>query len=230
MTSLLAAGIAHEINTPLGTLLSSTDTMGRAARKIQEWCQAQPPEKADLVKRPVEALSASRSQSRAACERIHAIVANLTQFAQLDRADIQRADIRAGLESTIRLLRPEFAGHIEVITEFGELPAIDCAPRKLNQLFMNLLLNAKEAIARAGRPGVVRVRALSDRDSVKIEISDNGCGIAPAWVPMGIGLSICCQIVRMHRGRIDVSSTPGQGTTFTVTLPARLSEIESQNS
>lgn len=232
----LVAGVAHEINTPLGALQSSTDTMDRAARKIQEWCEGQPAEMAGRVKALVEALAIAGAQSKAACERIHAIVTNLRQFAQLDRADFQRADIRAGIESTIHLLRHEFGEDIEVAAEFGELPEIDCAPRDLNQLFMNLLLNAREAIERAGRPGVIRVRTSCDGDRVQVEVSDNGTGIAPehldklfdpgfttkgARVRMGLGLAICYQIARRHHGKIEIASRPGEGSTFTVTLPVR---------
>ncbi|MEK7406274.1 MAG: response regulator [Acidobacteriota bacterium] len=235
----LVAGVAHEVNTPLGALQSCVGTIQRAAEKISTWCGDQPPAAAAQIQASVEALAAAAAQSRAACGRIHAIVSELRQFAQLDRADFQRARIQDGLESTIRLLRHEFGEQIRVVTDYGELPEIDCAPRQLNQLFMNLLLNAKEAIGQAAGAGVIRIRTWAEDDSVKVEVSDNGCGIPPenldkifdpgfttktARVGTGLGLPICFQIARAHQGRIEVTSKPGEGAAFTVTLPVKPSD------
>ena len=232
----LVAGVAHEINTPLGALQSTANTIQRAAEKICECCKDQPAEAAGRVRAMAESLIGMAAQAQAACDRINTIVTNLRHFAQLDRADVQRVQIQPGLENTIHLLRHEFAGRAEVVTECGDLPEIDCAPRELNQLFMNLLLNAKEAIAQTGSPGLIRVRTWFEADSVKIQIEDNGCGIAPenlsrifdpgfttkgVRVGTGLGLPICHQIVRAHRGRIDVDSRLGKGATFTVTLPVK---------
>jgi two-component system NtrC family sensor kinase len=233
----LVAGVAHEINTPLGVLRSSANTIERAAAKISECCREHPGEASDRVKPMVESLAGMAEQAQAACDRINTIVTNLRQFAQLDRADFQRANIHTGLESTLRLLRHEFEGRIEVSTEFGEVPEIDCAPRELNQLFMNLLLNARESIQVKGNRGQIRIRTWQDGDRVKIEIADNGCGIPaenidkifdPGFttkgvrVGTGLGLPICYQIARAHQGWIDVSSQLGEGSIFTVSLPVRL--------
>ncbi len=206
-----------------------------AVEKIGEWCKEQPQGNTYQVKTIADNLVGVASQCVAACDRINGIVTNLRRFAQLDRADVQRVHIHSGIESAIHLLRHEFSG-IELVTEFGELPEIDCAPRELNQLFMNLLLNAREATAETGKPGVIRIRTWPEGDTVKIRISDNGCGIAPenlnkifdpgfttkgVRVGTGLGLAICYQIVRAHQGRIEVESRPGEGTAFTVTLPVR---------
>jgi len=230
----LAAGAAHEINTPLGALQSGVNTMRRAATKIGERCRKNFGEAAEAVTPLVGALVDLTTQAQAACERIDRIVTNLRQFAQLDKDDFQRADIRPGLESILRLLRHELAEQVEVITEFGETPEIDCAPRELNQLFMNLLLNAKEAIEEAGRRGEIRVRTWSDGDRLMVEIADSGCGIAPEHLDMifdpgyttkgvrvgtGLGLPICYQIAEAHGGSIDVSSVVGEGTRVTLSLP-----------
>ena len=230
----LVAGVAHEVNTPLGALQSSSHTIGRAAQKIRQWCDIQPPEEALELKPAVEALAAAAAQSQVACERISSIVSELRQFAQLDRADFQRVQVHQGVESTLRLLRHELGERIEVVTQFGELPEIECSPRQLNQLFMNLLLNAKEAIEQTSRPGRIRIRTWAEAGAVKVEVADNGCGIPtehldkifdPGFttkglqVGTGLGLPICYQIVRAHRGRIEVQSRPGEGACFTVTLP-----------
>jgi len=235
----LVAAVAHEINTPLGALHSSVDTIRRAAERIREWCASQGDAPSAGIKGSVEALSVVAAQSQTACERIHTVVTNLRQFAQLDRADFQRANIQNGIEGTIRLLQHEFGDNIRVETEFGDVPEIDCALRDLNQLFMNLLLRAKQAIAQGGRPGLIRIRTWTADDTVKIEVSDNGDGIAPGdvggvfdpgfaakagRVGADLSLAICQQIARAHQGRIDVESPAGEGTRFTVTLPARIAE------
>ena len=234
----LVAGVAHEINNPLGALQSSVNTMGLAASRISEWCKGQPPELSGNVHALVETLTAVSAQAKAACDRVGAVVTNLRHFAQLDRAEVLRAHVQAGMESTLRLLRHEFAERIEVIRDYGQVPEIDCYPRELNQLFMNLLLNAKEAIERGGRRGEIRVRTWAQPDTIHIEISDNGCGIPsehldkifdPGFttkgvqVGTGLGLAICYQIVRAHKGTIEVSSRPGEGATFTVKLPSGMS-------
>lgn len=232
----LVAAVAHEINNPLGALLSSVDTIRRAAARIHDWCGRQSAETSEEVRGALEALAAVTAQSQAACGRIDAVVTNLRRFAQLDRADVQRTSVHSGIEDTLHLLRYEFGEGVRVETEFGELPEIDCAPRDLNQLFMNLLLNSKRAIDQAGRPGVIRIRTWTSGETLKIEISDNGCGIAPenidgvfdpgfaaqgGRVGTDLGLPICQQIARAHGGRIDVESRTGEGTRFTVTLPVR---------
>lgn len=235
----LVASVAHEVNNPLGALQSSVNTMGLVASKISEWCQGQPSDVSGRVHALVETLRDVSAQAQASCERLRAVVSNLRQFAQLDRAEFQRADVHAGIESTLHLLRHAFGDRIDVDTEFGDLPEINCWPRELNQVFMNLLLNAKEAIERTGGRGSIRVRTSGRGDPVRIEISDNGCGI-PAehldkifdprftikgvQVGTGLGLTICYQTVRAYKGAIEVSSQPGEGTTFTVTLPSNLVE------
>jgi len=232
----LVAGVAHELNTPLGVLRSSTDTIERASQRLLDWARSQEPEIAGQVQPFIDILSTTAAQSKNACDRITGIVTNLRQFAQLDRADLQRAHVHDSLESTLALLNHEFNGRVEVVKEFGDLPEIECSPRQLNQLFMNLLLNANEAIRQSGRAqGVIRLRTWQQDDWLKIEISDNGVGISgkdmerifdPGFttkggvkVGTGLGLPISYQIVKEHHGRIEVVSRPGQGSRFTIVLP-----------
>jgi two-component system, NtrC family, sensor kinase len=235
----LVAAVAHEINNPLGALLSSVDTIRRAAARIHDWCGRQPAENSEEVLGALEALATVTVQSQSACARIDGVVTNLRRFAQLDRADVQRTSVHSGIEDTLHLLRYEFGDNIRVETEFGDLPEIDCAPRDLNQLFMNLLLNSKQAIRHSGRPGLIRIRTSTTGDAVKIEIFDNGRGIDPdhlasvfdpgfttkgGRVGTDLGLPICQQIALAHQGRIEVESRTGEGTRFTVTLPVRAAE------
>src|SRR3989442_374032 len=128
--------------------------MEKAARKIGEWSGTLPPAAAVAVKRWVDILSSTSALSQNAFERISSIITNLRNFARLDEVEFQRAQIHDGIESTLALLKGELGSRITVVKELGDLPELDCAPRQLNQLVMNLLLNAIEAIRRAGRDGV----------------------------------------------------------------------------
>jgi two-component system, NtrC family, sensor kinase len=230
----LVAGVAHEINTPLGVLQSGFNTIERAALRIGEWRNRQPPELVQPLDSLIEIIYTTVVQCQDACERIDAIVTNLRDFAQLDRADFQRAAIHDGIETTIAIMKSQLPDGAEIVLDFGEVPEIDCSPRHLNQLFMNLLLNASEAIRQADRPGIIRIRTHFDGAVVTVEVEDNGIGIPEAdldnifdpgfttkgvKVGAGLGLPVCYQIADAHRGKIEVQSVEGQGTTFRISLP-----------
>ena len=230
----LVAGIAHEVNTPLGALQSSTDLIGRMAARIQaSEAGSLPGELRNLAVR----LGESARQALDACQRITGIVSDLIVFAQIDRADLQRTGIAPLVENTLRLLRSTWGGGIDVVVELADLPAIDCYPRELNQLLLNLLTNAGQAIDEGGRPGTIRVRAWAEDGWVCLEVGDTGPGIPPerlerifepgfttkgVGVGMGLGLPICDRIVRAHGGSIGVRSVPGEGAAFLVRLPSML--------
>jgi two-component system NtrC family sensor kinase len=168
--------------------------------------------------------------SRDANERISGILDNLRSFIRLDGGERARMNVHEGLDSTLALLESETRGRIEVVKEYGDVPDITCYPGEVNQVFMSLLSNAVEAIRAEGQ---IVVRTTADAD-VRIEIQDNGTGIEPdqidrlfepgfrrngSRVKAGMGLMVCFNIVQKHGGRIDVDSTPGTGSTFTVVLP-----------
>ncbi len=226
----LVAGIAHEINSPLGALQANLQTIQSAVDKLRSGAAAAGPEAA------LAATFAAAGQCREACERVSAIVKNLSRFAQLDRADFRRVQLHEGLESALELLRYRFEEGIELARDFGELPEIDCRPRDLNQVFLNLLQNAIEAVERNGGKREICVRTRCEAGWARVAIVDTGCGIRPENLPhifepgfttkglkvgLGLGLPICDRIIRDHRGRIEVASSPGQGSTFTVFLPMR---------
>jgi len=163
--------------------------------------------------------------------RVKRIVSGLKDFSHIDEAEWQETDINHSLESTLNLVGSLLKHKAEVICDFVPLPPVHCIPAQLNQVFMNLLLNAVQAIETSG---VITLRTRVEDDNVRIEISDTGQGIPdavqkrifepffttkPVGKGPGLGLSIAWDIVKRHAGRIEVESKPGTGTTFTISLP-----------
>ncbi len=168
-------------------------------------------------------------------KRIRAIVANLRDFARLDEAEYKEVDLNAALRSTLEALHHELSQKaIRVENDFQELPPIACYPAKINQVFLNVLLNAIQASEREER---IEVRTRADEEgAVLVEIEDHGEGISPKHRPhifepffttkpvgsgTGLGLSVSYGIVRDHGGTLDVESTLGQGSLFRIRLPRK---------
>jgi PAS domain S-box-containing protein len=233
----LVAGVAHEINTPLGALNSNVDLFIRAFEKFRAIVSnpdlsSQIREDPEL-RRLLEVVDDLNSVSRTATRRIVTIVDSLRNFARLEEAERKDADIHEGIESTLTLVHHQMKNRIRIVREFGEVPVIRCFPNQLNQVFMNLLVNAAQAIDGEGEI-VVSTSHDEKGDQVVVEITDNGRGIEPellqrifdpgfttkgAGVGTGLGLSIVYQIVKDHGGTVGVESEPGKGTTFRVVLP-----------
>jgi signal transduction histidine kinase len=225
----LVAGIAHEINSPVGTLQSATDVVTRCVNRIESlFAEGQPLED---VSKAFKILKDNTELIAVAGGRIANIVRSLRNFARLDEAEYQRASLHEGLESTLILLEGALKNRIMVVKEFQEIPEMLCFPGQLNQVFMSLLQNATEAIE---GPGTISIRAFTKDDFVHIQISDSGRGIAPeklkrifdfafsergSRVKMRSGLVTAYSIVQRHRGNIAVESRLGEGSTFTVSLP-----------
>jgi two-component system, NtrC family, sensor kinase len=231
----LVAGVAHEINTPIGTLNSNADTLGRALTIVREIVAGDgAPEALRENSRLAQVLGLLDEISRVnrlACERIVSIVGSLRNFARLDESDLQMADLHKGLDSTLTLVQHELKNRVAVVKEYGDLPAVRCHPNRINQVFMNLLVNAAQSIR---GPGEIRIRTWREGDIVKIRIADTGAGIPQENLPRifdpgfttkgvgvgtGLGLSICFEIVQDHGGTIEVESEAGRGSAFTVCLP-----------
>lgn len=230
---LLLAGIAHEINTPLGALASNHDVLKRALAKLEAILADEVVDADELVevRRIVGALAGVMRVNDLAVRRVLSLVSSLRSFGRPDAAAIEPVDLHAGIDAAITLLGHETKDRIEIRREYGTLPQVECAAQQINQVFMNLLLNAVQAI---DGPGVITIRTRSEQDRVLVAITDTGHGIAPGIlerifepgfttkgqrVGMGLGLLIVRQIIDRHAGRIGVESTPGQGSTFTVELP-----------
>jgi signal transduction histidine kinase len=229
----LVAGVAHEINTPVGSINSNADVMVRALRILKEVLSQAPPEIRDQreLTRTLSVLEEIGNVNQTACRRIVGIVQSLRNFARLDEAERKRVDLHEGLESTLTLVHHEIKNRIEVVRDYGRLPEVECFPNQLNQVFMNILVNATHAIE---KQGTITITTRAQGESVTVTFSDSGSGITtenlakifdPGFttkgvgVGSGLGLAICYKIVKEHSGKIDVRSQVGRGTTFTITLP-----------
>jgi signal transduction histidine kinase len=229
---LLVAGIAHEINTPLGSINSNTDMFLRGFEKLRQCFDSKNTPKPETIK-TVEVLENLSRISKIACDRITGIVKTLKNFARLDEEEFKTVDLHEGIDSTLSLIGHLSQDRIEIIKEYGKLPQLCCYASQLNQVFMNLLVNACQAIEGKGQ---IRIRTYFDDGKIYVKISDTGKGIPekdlnkifdPGFttkgvgVGTGLGLSISYRIVEDHHGTMEVESKVGKGTTFTVQLPCQ---------
>jgi len=247
----LAAGVAHEINNPVGYVNSNVTTMRgyldgmfRLIRAYEEAEAALAADSAALdavarVKREVK-LDYLKDDARSlldecgeGLERVKRIVQDLRDFAHAGEGEWEWADLHKGLDSTLNIVHNEVKYKAEVVRQYGDLPRVECLPGQVNQVFMNLLVNAAQAIE---AHGTITVRTGARGDEVWVEVADTGAGIPeanlahlfdpffttkPVGHGTGLGLSLSYGIVDRHRGRIEVDSRVGEGTTFRVTLPVR---------
>ncbi len=245
----LAAGVAHEINNPIGYVHSNLGSLQEYLRSLFTVIEAYeralhaPDPKLmvpeieeirgrldiDFISRDLPQLLA---ESREGIERVTRIVRDLKDFSYSGRGDsMRRVDIHTGLESTINIIWNELKYKVTLERRYAELPLVECLPSELNQVWMNLLLNAGHAI---GERGNIVVATGQEGDMVWVEFRDSGNGIPaevlkrifdpffttkPVGSGTGLGLSISYSIVNKHHGRIDVDSAPGQGSAFRVWLP-----------
>lgn len=232
----LVRGVAHEINTPLGALASNHDVVRRALGRLQIILEDEKVTEDELgeVRKIVSAVASVQHTSAMAVDRMKHVVGSLRTFGRPDRSQIDRADLVEALRGTLDLLRHELRDGIAVEDELTELPLVECYAQQVNQVFMNLMMNAIHAMPDGGR---LIFRGRSEPERVVIEIEDTGTGIPQenlerifepgfttkgARVGMGLGLLICSQIVERHAGDISVKSEVGVGTTFTLSLPLDL--------
>jgi signal transduction histidine kinase len=247
----LAAGVAHEINNPIGFVYSNLNTLEKYVQDsfgmIDLYEQAEsaitdPEVHARLTAAKVkldiiflkEDLRALMDESKDGITRVKNIVQNLKDFSHADTSDEWRYfNLHSGIDSTLNIVNNEIKYKADVVKDYGTIPDVECLPSQLNQVFMNLLVNASHAIE---EHGTITVRTGQQGDEVWIEVADTGKGITsenmkkifdpffttkPIGKGTGLGLSLSYGVIKKHQGRIEVQSEVGKGTTFRVWLPVK---------
>jgi PAS domain S-box-containing protein len=243
----LAAGVAHEINNPVGFVNSNLNSLKHYVEDLLSLIasyEAQEPGLAEGVRAELNRLKQERDleylredvpvllrESADGLTRVKRIVQDLKDFSRVDNADWQEADLNAGLESTLNVVYNEVKYKADVRKNYGRLPPVRCLAAQLNQVFMNLIVNAAHAIE---GHGVITLSTGHCGHWVWVEVSDSGCGMPaevqrrifepfyttkPVGKGTGLGLSLSFSIVQKHQGMIKVRSEPGQGSTFRVWIP-----------
>jgi len=232
----LLAGIVHEINTPLGSVFSNSEVLGRSLEMLGPLLAGGSAEELTKARRILDTMQQLVAIDQIACERIRSIIRGLKTIARVDCPEPQKIDLNQHLRDALKLTQAEFRNRVTVETDFAELPEVECFPQMLGQVFLNLLVNAAQAIE---GPGTITVRtALEDGGATAhISIADTGRGMMPEQQAKafeagfttkavgegtGLGLSIAKEIVEeKHGGSIGFESKLGVGTTFHVRIPVR---------
>src|SRR5690606_15752784 len=262
----MVAGVAHEINTPLGYVRSNVEL----ARDFSQRTATALIAGGNLVRTLLderatdeeigEHLAVATTELEAVAEtgildelgnlfddtlhglgEISELVVNLRNFSRLDRARVDRVNLNECLESALTIGRNLIKQKAEVVRHYGDLPEVECAASQINQVLLNILTNAAQAIDEFGE---ITVATRVQDEQVEISIRDNGCGMPesvrarifdpfyttkPVGQGTGLGLSISYQIIEQHGGAIEVSSTPGAGTEFILRLPLRQPDAAEDN-
>lgn len=245
----LAAGVAHEINNPIGFVYSNLGSLEQYLKDIFELFDVYESAEAAMPEPDRARILAAKQQkdlaflredvqmlmheSRDGITRVKKIIQDLKEFSHVDVSDEwQWVDLHRGIDSTLNIVWNEIKYHAEVKKEYGEIPEVECLPSQLNQVFMNLLVNASHAIP---EKGVITIRTGQQGEEVFVQFADTGKGITPENLKRifdpffttkpvgkgtGLGLSLSYGIMQKHHGRIEVASEVGKGSVFTVWLPA----------
>lgn len=234
----LAAGIAHEINNPLGFVSSNFGTLEHYVNQLLPLARlgaSTPAGQALSFDADLDFVCSDAQElimeSRQGLERVRKIVADLKDFSHVDEVLWQQADLLHEMEKTLSVVGHRLTPHAKLVREMMPLPAVRCIPAQINQVFVNLLLNAVQAI---GEQGTITLRSGHDDKQVWIEIMDTGCGMdettktrlfepffttRPVGAGIGLGLSVSWDIVQKHGGTLEFTSEPAQGSTFRIRLP-----------
>ncbi|MEO1232742.1 MAG: tetratricopeptide repeat protein [Myxococcota bacterium] len=227
----LAAGVAHEVNTPMGVIRASVDVAQKAAHRLRDGLgdHAEDPK----IRRAIHAMESSLSSSGEAVTRIQQMVQSLKNFAKLDEAQHQAFDLVEELENVLTLVAPKVSDGVALERHLAPVPRIEGHPSELNQAFMTILVNAAEATTE----GSITVSTCEVEGGIQVEISDSGRGMEPealerlfepgfskkgSRVRFRVGLPTASATVQRHGGRLEVDSHPGRGTRFLIYLPSQL--------
>jgi signal transduction histidine kinase len=257
MSSLgqMVAGIAHEINNPINFIYNNLKYANDYTQGLMELVrlyQQQYPNPTPVIQEQIEAidfdflvedLPKTLSSMKIGAERIGQLVLSLRNFSRLDEAEIKLVNLHEGIENTLFILNHQLKQGIQVVKQYGDLPLVECYPAQLNQVFINILQNAIDALQEeADRPNkqiVIKTETIAP-NQIRVSIQDKGPGIPPEikdkiFEPFfttkevgkgtGLGLSICYQIINQHQGQIEVNSQVGQGTEFVISFATARSAI-----
>jgi two-component system NtrC family sensor kinase len=248
----LAAGIAHEINNPMGFIMSNLDCLQKYMTALSDFIKVQSDAIGLLPEHDCDSASSHVAEKRKAlnidyilddtpnliveslegAHRVKKIVADLTKFSRVDDVRYAPADINKVLDGTLNIVGNELKYKATVKKDYAELPLVHCNEGQLGQVFMNLLVNASQAIENFGE---ISIRTWRDNGHVHVAISDTGCGMPESQLNRifepffttkeigkgtGLGLTIAYDVVKKHNGEIEATSVEGKGTTFTVKIPA----------
>jgi|WetSurMetagenome_2_1015567.scaffolds.fasta_scaffold01352_11 PAS domain S-box-containing protein len=229
----LAAGVAHEINNPIGYVSSNLNTMGKYLKRIGKYLEdGSPADERESLKEILTDFEDAIKESIEGSGRVRKIVADLKSFSRVDRTERELADINDGIKSTLNIVWNELKYKCQVEQDLGDIPDLFCIPNQLNQVFMNILVNAGQAIDKA--PGIIKIKTWADTENIYVSIKDNGVGIKKeikdkVFEPFfttkdvgkgtGLGLSLSYDIIKKHNGTIEINSESGAGTEFVITLP-----------